>query len=105
MRSKFPYVRSFALLKAAREIPCQCCGAQDGTIVAAHSNQAIHGKGRSIKASDIYIASLCAKCHTMVDSSYSMNKLERTRMWTSAHTKTVQELTNRGLWPANIGRP
>lgn len=105
MRSKFPYVRSPALLKAAREIPCQCCGAQDGSVVAAHSNQARHGKGRSIKASDIYIASLCSRCHNAVDCSYILSQKQRIDIWTDAHCKTVQELTTRGLWPANIGQP
>jgi hypothetical protein len=57
---KFRYVRSKKLLEACREIPCQLCGAQDGTVVAAHSNQAKHGKGRGIKASDEFVAALLA---------------------------------------------
>ena len=104
-RPKFQYIHSPALRKACREIPCQHCGIEDGTVVAAHSNESRHGKGRGIKASDIYIAALCAKCHTKVDSSYCLTQQERTKIWTDAHHKTVQELTNRGLWPANIGRP
>ena len=67
-RAKFKYIRSPALLKACREIPCQHCGIEDGTVVAAHSNESRHGKGRGIKASDIYIAALCAKCQEQVHS-------------------------------------
>ena len=54
---KHQYVRSKALLEAAREIPCQWCGADDGTVVAAHTNWGA-GKGRSNKADDNMIASL-----------------------------------------------
>jgi hypothetical protein len=48
---KFVYVRSPALMKAYRLICCQHCGRDDGTVCGAHSNWAVHGKGRSIKAS------------------------------------------------------
>lgn len=64
---KFDYVRSPALLKACRELACQHCGKEDGTVVAAHSNQGKHGKGRSVKASDVYVAALCFNCHTVLD--------------------------------------
>ena len=32
---KYPYIRSPALLKACRAIPCTNCGRDDGTVVAA----------------------------------------------------------------------
>lgn len=50
-----------------RTIPCQNCLANDGTVCGAHSNQSKHGKGRGIKASDKYCASLCSKCHAWLD--------------------------------------
>ena len=102
-RAKFQYIRSPALLKACREIPCQHCGIEDGTVVAAHSNESRNGKGRGIKASDIYIAALCAKCHTKVDSSYCLTQQERTKIWTDAHIKTVQELTQNYRAGTQIG--
>jgi hypothetical protein len=102
---KFDYVRSPALLKACREIPCQHCGNNDGTVVAAHSNQAKHGKGRSIKASDQYVAALCYACHAEVDQSPWRTRAERERMWHDAWRKTVEALTTRGLWPSSIAVP
>ena len=37
--------RNKKLLEVVREAPCMHCGAQDGTVVAAHSNQLKDGKG------------------------------------------------------------
>lgn len=76
-RPKFSYVRSPALMALYRTIPCQNCGREDGTVVGAHSNQAIFGKGRGIKASDDRCASLCARCHNDVDQSYCLTGDER----------------------------
>lgn len=102
---KFAYVRSKALLVACREIPCQSCGVADGTVVASHSNQSRHGKGRSIKASDIYVASLCHKCHTDLDQGASMTRGEREGLWDNAHRNTVRTLVKRGLWPMSVEIP
>ncbi len=38
--------RNKKLLEIVREFPCQHCGKQDGTVVAAHSNQLRDGKGK-----------------------------------------------------------
>lgn len=89
--------RNRALLDAARELPCQHCGAQDGTVVAAHSNQLRDGKGRSIKAHDYRIASLCYRCHSELDQGSRMSKDERLAMWEEAHRKTIGLLFDRGL--------
>lgn len=105
MIAKFPYVRSKPLLEACREIPCQNCGTDDGTVCAAHSNQSQHGKGKSIKASDIYVASLCFNCHAALDQGSRMSRLERVCMWTEAHRKTVRLLVSRGLWPEAVPVP
>lgn len=102
---KFTYTRSKALLVACREIPCQNCGVADGTVVAAHSNQSRHGKGKSIKASDEYVASLCHKCHTELDQGSHMTKGERVAMWENAHRNTVKKLVRLGLWPFNVPIP
>lgn len=103
--AKFPYVRSPKLMQAYRKIPCQHCGIDDGTVCGAHSNQAEHGKGRSIKASDDKAASLCARCHMDVDQGRTMSRTERVRVWTDAHVKTVAELVKRGLWPKDVPIP
>jgi len=52
------------------------CGAQDGTVVAAHSNSLADGKGKGIKASDFKIAALCFRCHHELDQG---TKNEQTR--------------------------
>lgn len=104
---KFPkhdYVRSPTLLRNAREIPCQHCGTDDGTIVAAHTNWG-GGKGRGIKADDNQIASLCFNCHAELDQGKNLSKDERQAMWTAAHIKTIQKLTSLGLWPEKIAIP
>lgn len=103
--AKFVYVRSKRLLEACRAIPCQHCQAQDGTVVAAHSNQSKHGKGRSIKASDQYVAALCCTCHVELDQGRALTREERTRMWDAAHAKTVDALVMLGLWPSNVPVP
>lgn len=100
-RPKYPYIRSKALLAACRELPCQRCGKQDGTVVAAHSNQAAHGKGRAIKACDSRVAALCQWCHSQCDQGGGSHA-NRLEMWWAAHVKTVRELIRRGLWPVGV---
>ena len=102
---KHQYVRSPALMKAYRQIPCQVCGADDGTVCGAHSNKLEDGKGRSIKADDNKAASLCHVCHTAIDQGSHLDKPTRYRLWHSAHVKTVDELRRRGLWPENVPIP
>jgi len=97
-RPKFQYIRNGAILEACRELPCQHCGAQDGTVVSAHSNQSKHGKGRGIKASDIYVAALCARCHSSLDQGYHLDKQQKVDMWDKAHAKTVTALKTMGKW-------
>ena len=102
---KFQYIRSPALLKACRAIPCTNCGRDDGTVCAAHSNQAKHGKGRSIKASDVFVASLCFLCHSELDQGSSMSREQRESRWNECHIWTVNELVRLGLWPGNVPVP
>lgn len=81
--------RNKRLLEAVREAPCMHCGAQDGTVVAAHSNQLRDGKGRGLKAHDYRIAALCFRCHSELDQGHQMSREERLNMWEDAHRKTV----------------
>lgn len=80
--------RNKKLLEIVRESPCQLCGARDGTVVAAHSNQLRDGKGRSIKAHDYRIAALCYTCHTDIDQG-RMSREDKQDLWEMAHRKTV----------------
>jgi hypothetical protein len=81
--------RNKALLEAVRESPCQICGVEDGTVVAAHSNQLRDGKGRGLKAHDFRIAALCYRCHHEIDQGSKMSKEERLNAWDEAHRATV----------------
>lgn len=89
--------RNTKLLEAVRESPCQHCGAQDGTVVAAHSNQLRDGKGRSLKAHDYRISALCYRCHSELDQGSKMTKQERLEMWEEAHRKTIGWLFENGI--------
>jgi hypothetical protein len=89
--------RNKKLLEIARLLPCQHCGIEDGTVVAAHSNQLRDGKGRGLKASDFRIASLCFRCHAEADTSSTLSKVARIEMWEQAHRATIGELFERGL--------
>lgn len=66
-RLKTNHYRNRALLDLADGAECAICGAQDGTVVAAHSNQSRHGKGAGIKAEDCFTAALCYSCHSRLD--------------------------------------
>lgn len=68
------------------------CGAEDGTVVAAHSNQQKHGKGMSIKAHDCFVAFLCAKCHHEIDQGSRLSKDERQDLWQKSFEKTLLHL-------------
>jgi hypothetical protein len=89
--------RNKKLLEIARLLPCQHCGIEDGTVVAAHSNQLRDGKGRGLKASDFRIASLCFCCHAEADTSSTLTKVARIEMWEQAHRATIGELFEQGL--------
>jgi hypothetical protein len=88
--------RSKKLLELAQFAPCMHCGIEDGTIVAAHSNQLRDGKGRGLKAHDYRIAFLCGKDHAELDQGYAMTRFERVQMWEDAHRKTVGWLFDNG---------
>lgn len=81
--------RSPAILREARHHPCQYCDADDGTIVAAHSNKYQHGKGGAIKAHDCFIAYLCFRCHQIVDGNGNYPQQLREDLWTTAHKRTM----------------
>ena len=88
--------RNKKLLELVRESPCQCCGAKNGTVVAAHSNQLRDGKGRSIKAHDYRIAALCYQCHSDLAQGAAMTKEARVNIWEDAHRRTVGWLFENG---------
>lgn len=60
--------RNKKLTQSAKHESCVSCGANDGTIVWAHSNLSRHGKGMGMKAHDLFGAYLCNNCHQKYDS-------------------------------------
>jgi len=89
--------RNKKLLEIARKFACQRCGIDDGTVVAAHSNQLRDGKGKGIKAHDYRIASLCHKCHHDIDQGATLSKAERLEQWEESHRKTIACLFEQGF--------
>jgi hypothetical protein len=89
--------RNPKLLEAMRELPCALCGAEDGTVVAAHANQLRFGKGRSIKAHDWAAAALCFNCHTEIDQGTKFSKAEKFQFWEVAFFKTLHLLWDRKI--------
>ena len=89
--------RNAKLLRAVREAPCMMCGIQDGTVVAAHSNQLRDGKGRGIKAHDYRIAALCYRCHAEYDQGKTMNKTEKIDFAYRNNAKTLRRLLEEGF--------
>lgn len=81
--------RNKKLLEIAREAPCMICGIQDGSVVAAHSNQIRDGKGKALKAHDYRIAALCFYCHAEIDQGCKLSKQERIDAWDEAHRRTI----------------
>mgnify|MGYP001548500776 FL=1 len=67
-------MRDAKRLAAIRRLPCIRCGNPDSQ--AAHSNSAKHGKGRGIKASDLFVIPLCAICHAAFDRFELGNRAE-----------------------------
>lgn len=57
------------------------------TVVPAHSNQSIHGKGRGIKAHDRYTVPACYACHAVIDSGHQLTRAERFGAWDCAYAR------------------
>ena len=72
-------MRDSKRLAAIRKLPCIRCGNPDSQ--AAHSNSAKHGKGRGIKASDLFVIPLCAICHAAFDRFELGNRTESEAMF------------------------
>ena len=72
-------MRDSKRLAAVRLLPCVRCGNPNSQ--AAHSNSAKHGKGRGIKASDLFVIPLCFKCHAAFDRFELGNRAESEAMF------------------------
>jgi hypothetical protein len=101
MIPKFNYFRSTKHLKNVASLPCQICYVE-GRTQASHSNQAVHGKGRSLRASDEFTAAICVEHHYEIDQGSNLTKQQRVDMWNEAYQKTVNRLKSQNLWPDEL---
>ena len=79
-------MRDSKRLAAIRKLPCIRCGNPNSQ--AAHSNSAKHGKGRGIKASDLFVIPLCAICHAAFDRFELGSRAESEAMFEKWLVKT-----------------
>lgn len=79
------------MLALARVAPhcMSCVRPNDGTVVAAHSNQLRDGKGRGLKSHDFRVAYMCGRCHHEIDQGARLTREERVAMWEDAHRETI----------------
>jgi hypothetical protein len=94
-RPKFSYVRSKPYLRFVASFECFACRIQ-GQSQAAHSNQAKHGKGKSIKASDEFCFPLCIRHHAEHDQCLEMTKAERDEIEDRYITEMLARANARG---------
>jgi hypothetical protein len=52
-----------------------------------HSNQAIHGKGKSIKAHDVFTVPGCRACHNELDQGLRYTREEKFAIWDDAYAR------------------
>ena len=104
---KTRYVRDERFQAMCRGTACKRCGAdgESSGVTWAHSNQAIHGKGGAIKASDEFVAALCWRCHALLDQGSAWSEAEKVAIWTAAYRLTVALAVQIGTWPTGFPVP
>lgn len=99
MNLKQPIFRSRKYTNAADGQPCVRCGANDGTVVAAHYTglrQHRFGKGRGRKCSDLLVADLCARCHQRFDVDIQRKSVEQSEDFLTCVLLTIIRRTENG---------
>jgi hypothetical protein len=96
-----PMFRSKRLLNAAHGQQCMVqipdvCNRNPETVVAAHSNQLLHGKGMGIKAHDCFIAWACSDCHREIDQG-KMSKEDKNFYWQQGFERTLLAMFMLGI--------
>lgn len=89
--------RNPKLTRLAKGQPCVSCGAQDGTVIWAHSNLLEHGKGKGIKAHDAAGMFLCHKCHSALDHGHDMTRAEKREFTMQMIVRSHLKLWGEGL--------
>ena len=79
-------------------MPCQAKFPHNcfGSIVPAHSNLQIHGRGHGHKAADCFFAALCPEAHREIDSG-KWSREQRETEFNLAYVKTQVYLWENGL--------
>lgn len=104
MNQRFHYVNP-KIHAHANGQKCQNCGADDGTVVFAHSNMAEHGHGRGIKSHSLFGAFLCHNCHSWLDQGkgrdpsgiWQGDRIDKREMFLKAMFKTQVILLRDGV--------
>lgn len=97
--------RSQRLIDAVKALPCQFQVTINGQSICeggeysdpCHSNQQLHGKGKSMKAHDCFVAAGCRSCHREIDQGMRLSRDERVHYWQVAHDRTMLLLWQRGV--------
>lgn len=94
--------RSPSYLKAAQGQECQVripnvCNGDPETVVAAHSNQYIHGKGGALKAHDCFVAWACSACHYEIDQGKNLNYEQKELYWRRGFERTLLAAVEQGI--------
>jgi len=71
-------------------IPGVCCGNPETTVLA-HSNQGVHGKGKSLKSGDEFGVWGCYTCHTWLDQG-NAGREEKSQAFAVAMDRMEAEL-------------
>lgn len=92
--------RNQAILDAANGEECTMgspmCNGDSRTVSACHSDEQVHGKGRGIKAHDIFIFFGCSDCHRWYGSS-EIPRSEKREAFHYAHARTIDRLIAKGV--------
>lgn len=95
--------RNKKLTQSAKNERCVSCGADDSTIVWAHSNSQKHGKGMGIKAHDIFGAYLCLFCHDMYDGRKKLEtRSQQVYEYVRYESKGGKELWFNCMWEKSM---
>lgn len=81
--------------QCAFQIPGVCNGNPE-TTVWAHSNKQRHGKGRGLKAHDIFGAYACSACHEWYDQGPA-SRDEKDDAFQLAHERSLLKLVTEGV--------
>ena len=98
LRQREPRLKSKRITDDARDMPCQSCGVNDGTVINAHCND-MEFRGMGMKCDDALSAWCCGTCHSLIDGqSGNLTLDEKRQMWDRAFKRTVRMRFRLGLW-------